>query len=252
MRRYISVFNGMVRNGILSVLTWRGFFITLILSQVAAPLLSWAIWSAALPQSETRPYYVALLFTQLAVACYEQHTTSTTIYNGDFINILVMPFPVPLNSFSFATSMRLLHLAFASPLLIFLFIWAFPTFSLVSLYALPAILMALILRFLFGYTLALTAFFTQRAFGISALGSMAVTALGGSAVSLLLTDFTRVVRWLPFRYMSGFPAELAAGVLDGGDIALGFIIGAVYILILSIICRAVYRKGLACYKGAEA
>lgn len=251
MTRSIKVFNGLLHNGILSVMTWRGFMFTLILSQTAAPLLSWAIWSAALPGSATRPYYVVLLLTQLSVACYEQYTTSSSIYSGDFINTLVMPYPVLLNTFSFATAMRIIHLTFASPLLILLFIWAWPFFGTSSLMAIPAILCAILLRFLFGFTLALSAFYTQRAFGICLLGDIAVEALGGSAISLLLPGFMNFARWLPFRYMLGFPAELAAGVLRESDIIFGFTACGLYLLLFSFLTLFIYKKGLTLYKGAE-
>ena len=97
----------------------------------------------------------------------------------------------------------------------------------------------------------MSAFFTQRAWGIVALGGTAVTCLGGEAVTLLLPSFRNVAQYLPFRYMLGFPAELAAGSLNPGQIAFGFAAQGFFLACAFLVHQVVRQRGLCVYKGAE-
>lgn len=251
MKRHIWLLGAMLRRSIKQALTWRAFLLTLVLSQVVAPLISWAVWSAAMPGAQSRAYYVALLVTNLAVCSYEQHTTSAAIYGGEFAFALLAPYPLTPNSFLGATALRILHLFFALPLTAPLIAWAWPDFAASAPLALPALLGALALRFLYGHTLALTAFFTQRAWGIVSLGNTAVACLGGEAVTLLLPAFRRVAQYLPFRYMLGFPAELAAGSLAPDQIISAFAAQSCFLACALLVHRLVLQRGLRAYQGAE-
>jgi hypothetical protein len=84
-----------------------------------------------------------------------------------------------------------------------------------ALLAVPALVGAAALQFMFTYTLALSAFWTERAHGVVGIGGTLVFLLGGEAVPApLLPDALRPLGVaLPFRAMHGFPAEIAAGML---------------------------------------
>lgn len=54
---------------------------------------------------------------------------------------------------------------------------------------------------------------------------------------------------LPFRSTLGFPAELAAGRLTGGEVAVGFAVGVVWTLVLSAVLVVGWRRGIRRYQA---
>ncbi len=121
--------------------------------------------------------------------------------------------------------MRLWHLILGLPLLAGVGLFVAPDFRAADVAAaLPALLLAALLRFLFTYLLALSAFWTERAHGLVGFGDTLIFLLGGEAapVALLPGPLQPLGAALPFRAMLGFPAEVAAGQLDGAGVLAGY------------------------------
>jgi len=122
------------------------------------------------------------------------------------------------------------------------------------LLALPAVIIAGALRFLFTISLALTAFWTDRASALVSFGSTGVALLGGTAAPLFLLPpgIAEVARWLPFWPMLGLPGEIAAGVLTGPQIWSGYAGQLVWLLILIGLTAATWRRGLRVFTAVGA
>lgn len=251
MNRLACLFAAQMRRSAQQFLTWWGFLLTLVISQLVAPLISYAVWHVALPGNSINAYFIALLVVKLFTCSYEAHTTSAAIYNGDVIDSILRPCPLALEAFAGTTAMRLLHIAFSAPLIAALVIWIQPRFSPLAWLGVPATLGAMALRFCYTYTLALCAFFSQRALGIVGFGELFITALGGEAVPLALSGFMNLAQWLPFRYMLGFPAELASGSLTMEEAGFGFLMLGLWGVLLYGTMRLTMLKGLRAYKGVE-
>ena len=84
----------------------------------------------------------------------------------------------------------------------------------------PALLLAWLLRFFWGYWLALLAFWATRADALLALQDTLVFLLAGQVapVALLPGALQPAATRLPFRYMVGFPVEVLTGQLDAPPI----------------------------------
>jgi ABC-2 type transport system permease protein len=115
--------------------------------------------------------------------------------------------------------------------------------------ALPAMLLAAGLRFLFVYALVLTAFWTQRAQAVASMGGLLVFLLGGEAapIPLLPAEYRAWAAVLPFRAMLGFPAEVAAGLARGPDVLVGYLWQLVWLAVLALVAARVWRVGLRRY-----
>jgi ABC-2 type transport system permease protein len=113
-------------------------------------------------------------------------------------------------------AIRLWHLLFGLPLLVVLAVASQVSLGAWSLLlALPSVVLASAVRFVFTYTLAMTAIWTQRAHGAVGMGETLIFLLGGTAAPLtLLPDALRTPgESLPFWSMLGAPAEVAAGTV---------------------------------------
>lgn len=238
------------RRSFLQWLAWRGFLFSLAINQALPPLIGLAIWATALPGQNVSLYYVALLVVRLATVSYEQHTFSNGVYSGDFTDDLVRPHAAVTPLVSVNLAMRALHVLICTPLIVVVALWSGVRIdgTLVML-ALPAVVLAGALQFLWTYLLALSAFWTERAHGVTALGSTLIFLLGGEAAPLYLVSPT-LQAWttaLPFRSMMGFPAEIVAGHLDGAALVTGYLWQIVWLGIFAALANRVWRAGIRRY-----
>lgn len=251
MIRLSMLLRGYVVREFLQAMAWRSFLLTLVLNQAITPLLGLAVWSAALPGSaDVSTYYVALLAVQLMTVSYEHHTFSNGIYAGDVSHELLKPHPVVLSTLGGNLALRVWHLLFGLPLIGVTAVVAGVAFDLRSvLLAVPALLLAGALRFLFTYLLALSAFWSQRAHGVVGFGETLIFLLGGVAapVPLLPEALRPWVAALPFRAMLGFPAEVASGSLSGAQVLQGYGWQALWTAVFAALVAVAWRSGVRRY-----
>ena len=251
MTRFLKVLRGYVLREFLQALTWRGFLTTLVINQAVTPLLGLAVWSAALPgRPGVSTYYVALLAVQLMTVSYEHHTFSNGIYAGDLSGDLLKPQPVVVTTLGANVALRIWHLLIGLPLILAAGLVAGVSFDVKHvLLAIPAVVLAATLRFLFTYSLALSAFWTQRAQGVVGFGATLIFLLGGVAAPITL--FPERIRplgeALPFRAMIGFPAEIASESLDGAQVLAGYVWQVLWIGVFVLAAMIVWRSGVRRY-----
>jgi ABC-2 type transport system permease protein len=240
-----------VRLAFLQWLAWRAFALTLMVNQAITPLIGLAVWTAALPgRTEISTYYVGLLLVQLLTVSYEYHTFSNRIYGGELADDLLRPHAVVLRPLGENVALRLWHLLLALPLLAVLPLLVRVDVSGERLgLAVPAVLLAGMLRFLFTYTLALSALWTDRAGGVVGVGESLVFLLGGGAAPLaLMPGSLRILGvGLPFRSMYGFPAEVGAGWLGPADVTAGYGWQLAWLGFLALLAALVWRAGVRRY-----
>ncbi|GAA1639003.1 hypothetical protein GCM10009733_040220 [Nonomuraea maheshkhaliensis] len=233
-----------------SVMWWslRSFLITLVVGQTVTPLLGLLVWMSALNADRTvATYYLVLLLVQLMTVSYEHHTVSNEIYEGTFDQTMVEPKPVVLSYLGQNLAMRFWHLTFGLPVVVVIAVIVGVRLELTAvLAAVPAIVLAGALRFVFTYSLALSALWTQRAHGAVGVGETLIFLLGGTAapLSFLPEPFQSAGQLLPFWAMLGMPAEIAAGTLQGGELFLAYATQLGWLLLFTLLCTAIWRRGV--------
>lgn len=249
--RWLSLLRAFVRYKFLWWMSGRGFLVTLTANQAVTPLIGLAVWTTALPgASGISTYYVALLAVQLMTVSYENHTFSEGIYQGGLVDSLLRPCPVVLPTLADNLAIRAWHLLIGLPLLAGVALVAgIELHPKAVILALPALVCAGLLRFLFTYLLSLTAFWTQRAHAVVAFGETLIFLLGGSAapVTLLPGVFRSLAGALPFHAMLGFPAEIAAGGLGRADLLAGYFWQVVWTGAFAVAGALAWRSGVRRY-----
>ncbi|MGH2355362.1 MAG: ABC-2 family transporter protein [Chloroflexota bacterium] len=215
------------------------------------PLLGLAVWTQALPdRAEIGTYFTVLLFVRLLTVCYEHETYLGAIYTGALTNDLLRPRPVVLQPLGENLAWRAWHVVMAVPLVVALGLLTSVRASWAEIaLAVPALVLAAALRFLFSYTLVLTAFWTQRAHAIASAGALLVFLLGGEAAPIPLLPVAQRA-WLaalPFRAMIGFPAEVASGLATGADVLAGYAWQLLWLGAFAFAATQVWRVGLRRY-----
>lgn len=233
-----------VRSAFLTWLAWRSFAFTLVANQAVTPLIGLAVWSTALPGRGLTEYFVILLFVRLLSVSYENHTLSTRIYSGELADDLLRPHPVIFAPLGENLAIRAWHVLIGLPLLGAVLLFVPLRLSWVNIgLALPALVLAALLRFLFTYTLALSAFWTERADSTVRLGGILLFLLGGEAapIALLPEGLQPWAAALPFRAMVGFPAEIATGQLSGSVMLVGYLWQLLWVGVLGAVLASFGR-----------
>lgn len=241
------------------VVGWSGawwFLITLIAGQAVAPLLGMFVW-LQIPSAGPRigSYYLAVICVALMTASFENHTFAQSIYSGDVAAALLRPQPPVIGPLGENLAIRFWMITLGIPLIILVAVSIGVSFSpLDLLIAAPAVALAIALRFLFVWTLAMTAFWTERVHSVVAFGTVLILLLGGSAapIALLPDPLRTIAQFLPFRSMLGFPAELATGVLTPAQAGTGYAVSIFWTGLLGCCAVGTWRLGIRRYSTVGA
>lgn len=236
--------------------SWRSFMITLILNQAIGPLVGLLVWTAVEPTSQpVRVYFFILLAVQLLTVSYEDHTLCASIFDGTITNRLMLPQPVIVDFAGTNLALRFWHTLFGLPILaivgVAVGVHVHPLYLLI---AVPAVVIAGALRFVFTITLAMSAFWTQRATALVALGNTVIALLGGLAAPLFLLPghLSSIGRLLPIWPMLGMPAEIAAGTLSAHQVVTAYITAVIWLVLLTAAAALVWRRGLHAFTAVGA
>jgi ABC-2 type transport system permease protein len=141
--------------------------------------------------------------------------------------------------------------------LITLFFWLYPdafwlpSLSTVGLFSIAAIF-AFALQFLIQYTLAMFAFWTEKASAIQEVWFLIHLFLSGAIAPLELfpPEIRSIALWTPFPYILNFPASILTGLkVDFGQ-SLGVMV--LWFILFLMLNRWLWRRGLRQYSGMGA
>jgi ABC-2 type transport system permease protein len=141
--------------------------------------------------------------------------------------------------------------------LIGLFFWLYPDafwlpkVSTIGLFAI-AIIFAFSLQFLIQYTLAMFAFWTEKASSIQEVWFLVYLFLSGAIAPLELFPPTirTIALWTPFPYILNFPASILTGLKVDFLRSLGVM--TLWFAVFLVLNRWLWRKGLRQYSGMGA
>lgn len=227
------------------------------------PFIMMGVWVEAAGSGKFQQTPVDFARYFLSVFVVRQLTVVWVIYNfevevvqGKLSSRLLQPIDPVWHHVAGHVAERGARLPFLLPLLgLFFFLypeaWFVPEASRVVL-ALSACVLAFVLRFLIQYSLALLAFWTERAAAIEELFMLAFLFCSGVVAPLEVFPAwaQAVLPWTPFPYLVYFPARL----LSGGDVAYvqGMAVMLGWGLAFWVINRILWRVGLKQYSGMGA
>jgi ABC-2 type transport system permease protein len=250
----------LIQNTWLSWMEQRSFFFIIAFGWMLPPLIYLFVWATAagggsvggLTRDEFIVYYLIFIVVNQLTYSQTEWTVGMTIWDGSFSRLLLYPISPIYNTLANEIAGKAVFLTFVIPVTLGLALLLRPEVSFapanVALFV-PALLLAWMLRFLWGYWIALLAFWTDRLDGLLSLQNALNFILSGEVAPLaLLPPFLQTVAMvLPFRYMIGFPVELVTGQLTPSEIATGFAMQLGWTLISFLLYRLVMHKGLQQY-----
>ena len=134
-------------------------------------------------------------------------------------------------------------------ILIFKPAWQPQTLQLLAF--VPALIMAFLIQFLLGWTLAMAAFWTTRISAVNRIYFLGKLFLAGqlSPLSLLPGWLQTVASISPFRWMLSFPVELLLGRVSETAVRNGLIVQFVWLLLSFTAVNLIWRAGVRRYSA---
>ena len=240
----------------------RGFFFLLAFMWMIPPLIYLFVWSTAagekivggFTRGEFVAYYLVLILVNQLTYSQTNWTVGDLIRDGRMNILLLRPLAPLYDALASEVASKVVYMAFMIPVTAILGLALHPELRLTlrnSLAFVLALALAWALRFLWGYWLALLAFWATRADALLAAQDALVFLLAGQVapVALLPDAIRHLATALPFRYMVGFPVEVLTGQLTGPELWTGFVFQAGWLAVALALFAALWHAGLRRYSA---
>jgi ABC-2 type transport system permease protein len=245
-----------------SWMQWRSFFFLLAFGWIIPPLISLFVWSTAaggkeiggLTRGEFVAYYLVLILVNQLTYSQTNWTVGDLIREGTMNTLLLRPMSPMYDTLAAEIAGKVVYMTFVIPVAAILALVLRPELHVTlenGLAFVPTLALAWALRFLWGYWLALLAFWATRADALLALQDSLVFLLAGQVAPMALLPglLRKAATGLPFRYMVGFPIEVLTGQLTWAEVWAGFAWQAGWLGVTLILFTVLWRTGVKRYSA---
>ncbi|MBI9046610.1 MAG: ABC-2 family transporter protein [Anaerolineaceae bacterium] len=235
----------------------RGFFFLLAFGWMMPMLVYLLVWTAAagdqsiggIARGELVFYYLILILVNQLTYSQTNWTVGDMIRYGNLSFLLLRPMPPLFDTLASEVAGKVVTMVFVVPVVIILGLILRPDLHITTqagIAFIPALVLAWMLRFFWGYWLALLAFWATRADSLLSIQDALIFLIGGQVapLSLLPENLQLIAKILPFRYMVGFPAEVLSGQVAGGELWMGLIIQVGWLSVSMLLSLGMWRSGL--------
>jgi ABC-2 type transport system permease protein len=268
LRRLVDYYKSQLAIDISLNIAYRGATAIWTFSSIMQPLVSMVVWrtvagseggsAGGLTANEYTAYFIMVLLVSNLTFIWHMWEFEWRIRTGAFSPLLLRPIHPIHNDVSENLSFKLIGLVGIIPAAVLLGVIFNADFGGTTLFHLvafiPALLFAMILRFVVEWTLALAAFWLTKVSAMNNLFDVMFLFLGGQFAPLeVMPDWIRTLALLsPFPWSIFFPIEVALGRRDGGEILVGYAAQLGWIAIAGAVLALVWRRATRQYSAVGA
>jgi ABC-2 type transport system permease protein len=199
-------------------------------------------------------YFIAAMIVNHLTFCWHMWEYDTIIRQGQLSARLLRPVhPIHADmaenmSYKVITSVVVAPTAIIL-ILIFKPAWQPQVAQLIAF--VPALVMAFLIQFFMGWTLAMAAFWTTRISAINRIYFLGKLFLAGqlAPLSLLPAWLQTAASISPFRWMLSFPVEVLLGRVAGTAVYTGLMVQLIWVILGLLAVRAIWRAGVRRYSA---
>lgn len=253
LKKYLAL----LRRSLGSMLEYRASIFIWMLTNVM-PLVMLAVWYslaedgpiAGYSQTDFVSYYLLLTFIRQLTNAWVIWELDYEIRHGDLSVKLLHPLNPIHEYISSHITDKIMGLSILIPLGIVAWL-IFPTihydFTLLN-FALMLVAMAAawLIRFLSQFCIGLLAFWISEATTLNDIWYAISMMLGGivAPLDLFPAQVQVVANYLPFRYMLSFPVEIVSARLSSGELVIGYATMAFWVVVMVVLYRWLWSKGI--------
>ncbi len=266
LRRLADYYRSQLAIDISLNIAYRGATAIWTFSSIMQPLISMVVWrtvagntsAGGLTANEYTAYFIMVLLVSNLTFIWHMWEFEWRIRTGAFSPLLLRPIHPIHNDVSENISFKLIGLAGIIPAAILLGVIFHADFggtSALDIVAfVPALLLAMVLRFVVEWTLALAAFWLTKVSAINNLFDVMFLFLGGQFAPLdVMPGWIRTLAlFSPFPWSISFPVEVALGRRDGSEILIGYAAQLGWIALSVTVLSLVWRRATSQYSAVGA
>jgi len=201
-------------------------------------------------------YYLIMIFISLVTTSHISRIIRTDIMNGDLNNMVVKPMNYCLYRFTHETSYKLLS-GFMALLIFFVAFYFLPQYVVMPanfvrlVFFVVALVFSLLLSFAFQFIVGMVAFWWGENSGAERLEEVLELAFSGAIAPLVFYPklLQAVANFLPFKFLSYFPAQVYLGQIDYLGYWQGLAQVALWLSFFYVIVWQMWKRGIKKYEG---
>ncbi len=272
MSYWLRVYRANFKTAVAQMLQYRFGILIWAVWGFIGPLISLAVWSAAIAarggniqngagqaysRADFAAYFLVFMIVGHLTMSWDAFEFAFRVRDGNLSPKLLRPLNPIHGDITFNLAFKLCTSAMILPAWVLLFVVLKPTppHSLGSfLLGIPAVILAGILRYILQYSLAIIAFWTTRVEAINQLYFTLDGFLAGRIAPLALLPgwMGLAALYSPFRSMGSFPVELLLGRVPASQILPGFLFQIVWLGAAIALFRVMWKAGIRQYSAVGA
>ena len=246
-------------------LAYRGAVAIWVVTSVIQPLVFIVVWRTVAGEGSTGGYSADQFVAYFLVMMVVDHLTfiwhmwefEYRIRTGAFSPLLLRPVHPIHNDVCENLTYKLVGLVGILPAAVLLAVFdadlSGATVGTVVAF-LPAVVLAMVLRFVVEWCVALSAFWLTKVSAMNMVFFSLFTFLGGqfAPLSVLPGWMQTVAAWTPFPWTLAFPVEVLLGRRTGGELLLGYGAQLVWLVVALGVLRVLWRRATRRYSAVGA
>lgn len=267
MRHLADLYTQQFKTTIAAQFQYRGALVIWLIGHMLEPLIYLVVWSAVARSTGGRvgeydagrfaSYFIVMMLVNHLTFTWIMYEFEYRVRHGSLSFALLRPVHPIHSDLADNLSFKLLTLPVMLVTAALLSLAFRPAFRIVpwAVFAfVPALALAIVVRFLVEWTLALAAFWITRVSAVNQMYFVAALFLSGQAAPLALLPFPAraAASILPFRWMISFPVELLMGRLSPSAALTGIGAQTLWLVLSLVLLRIVWRAGVRAYSAVGA
>lgn len=267
MRRMVDIYWVQLQTQIAVHIQYRASALIWFFAGIVEPVMFMVVWTTVAgaqggqvegySAGEFAAYFIIFMLVNHATFTWIMWEYGYLIREGTLSGWLLRPLHPIHRDVAQNLAYKVMTLVAMIPATIILIIAFDPTFNFAlwsTVAFVPALIFAMVLRFLVEWMLAMAAFWTTRVSAINELYFVALLFFSGQLAPLTLFPApVQAAAWLlPFRWMLYFPVELLLGRVTPEAAVIGYAAQVAWIAGSSLLLMFVWRRGVRQFSAVGA
>jgi ABC-2 type transport system permease protein len=264
MKAFIEIYYTQLKTSLVVQFQYRAAMVIWMIGRIIEPLIYLIVWTTiartkggqvgGFGTAEFSAYFITLMLVNQLTFTWIMWEYDYIIRNGMLSFKLLRPIHPIHGDIADNVAYKILTLIIIIPVA-FLLGWIFPPHFNLQAWALaaaiPALLLAFLVRFLLEWSLAMSAFWTTRINALNQTYYIILLFMSGqfAPLSLLPEPLQRLADILPFRWLIAFPVELILGRLSPNQLLIGLAAQVIWLIIALAALALTWRAGVKRYSA---